>query len=410
MKIYKNLVFLLFIMGIVSIKAQTLNQFLNTAAEHSLELKMAYADFEISLLDIDKISVLEDPNIKFGYFVQPIETRLGAQRAKFSFNQKIPWFGTLKNEKSALKQKSEARFDILENKKMELFLDIRKSYFQLLENKGLIDLKSEYLELLKSDKILIENKYKLGKGSQIDILKIDLQIELTSAELDVLNLGLDNLKIQFNTKLHQPTDSPIQLLEVLDFDLSYSPSKTQLKKHPKFKEIENNIEFREAEIELMKARNKPKLSFGLDYMLIDEIPDATITGNGQDAIMPSVQLSFPLFSKKNESKVKTAVLHLDKEQYMKDHMLLEFESGIEQSHTKLKAVIIQLKNNLSILKQMNQILKLQYTQYQSNLVELEDILKTKKEIIGLKTSILTLTQQANILQAQLMYLQNSKRS
>lgn len=406
MRISKKYLLLLFSMLYISIKAQTLNQFLNLAMKHSLELKMAYADFEISLLNIDKVSVLEDPNIKFGYFINPIETRLGSQRAKFSLNQKIPWFGRVSKEKALLTYKAESMFERFENKKLELVLDIKKSFYNLLEAKENIDLKTEYLSILKSNKIWIENQYKHGKVNQVELLKLDIRIDQVKAQLDVLKLALLNQKVIFNTKLHRSTTTKIVLTDSLEF-IPIENNVDQSVKHPKLKTIEKKIAASKSQINLVKALNKPKLALGLDYMFIEEIPEATVVNNGKDAIMPSFQISLPLHSNKNKAKIKSAILQLEKERYMKDHIAQELESEIELNIYKLKSIRVELLNNNSTQKQLAQILQLQHTQYKSNTEELDDILNTQKDIIILKTKHIALSKQANILQAELSYLQNT---
>merc|ERR1711974_383443 len=45
---------------------------------------------------VAQVNNLPDPTFSFGYFISPVETRVGPQRAKVGLTQMFPWFGTLK--------------------------------------------------------------------------------------------------------------------------------------------------------------------------------------------------------------------------------------------------------------------------------------------------------------------------
>ncbi|MDZ7774712.1 MAG: hypothetical protein U5L09_03395 [Bacteroidales bacterium] len=60
--------------------------------------------------EIPQASSLSDPAFSLGVFLSPVETRVGAQRTKFSLTQMFPWFGTLKARGDAAALRAEARF------------------------------------------------------------------------------------------------------------------------------------------------------------------------------------------------------------------------------------------------------------------------------------------------------------
>ena len=75
-------------------KGQSLNDYYTIAAENNPELKAKYKEFEAAMQKIPQVSSLPDPNLSMGYFISPVETRLGPQNVRLSLSQMFPWFGT----------------------------------------------------------------------------------------------------------------------------------------------------------------------------------------------------------------------------------------------------------------------------------------------------------------------------
>ena len=98
----KNIIITLIILfSGLGLYAQTLEDYFKIAAENNPGLLSQYKDFEAALQKVPQVSTLPDPSFSFGYFVSPVETRVGPQQARFSLTQMIPWFGTLKAQGDA---------------------------------------------------------------------------------------------------------------------------------------------------------------------------------------------------------------------------------------------------------------------------------------------------------------------
>ena len=76
--------------------SQSLKDYQQLAVEQNPSLMARYKAFEVAMTRVQQINALPDPTLSFGYFVSPVETRVGPQRARFSLTQMFPWFGTLR--------------------------------------------------------------------------------------------------------------------------------------------------------------------------------------------------------------------------------------------------------------------------------------------------------------------------
>ena len=69
----------------ISIFAQgQLDSYLTEAAQNNPGIKAKFNEYLASLEKVPQIGALPDPQVTFGYFIQPVETRVGPQRAKIS--------------------------------------------------------------------------------------------------------------------------------------------------------------------------------------------------------------------------------------------------------------------------------------------------------------------------------------
>jgi len=109
----KNIIITLIILfSGLGLYAQTLEDYFKIAAENNPGLLSQYKDFEAALQKVPQVSTLPDPSFSFGYFVSPVETRVGPQQARFSLTQMIPWFGTLKAQGDAATLMAEANISL----------------------------------------------------------------------------------------------------------------------------------------------------------------------------------------------------------------------------------------------------------------------------------------------------------
>ena len=92
--------------------------------------------------------------LSFGYFVSPVETRVGPQRAKFSLVQMFPWFGTNGTKVNATEFNAQAKYHEFLDRKNELYYQVKKAYYPILELKEHIRWQEENLEILNTYKRL----------------------------------------------------------------------------------------------------------------------------------------------------------------------------------------------------------------------------------------------------------------
>ena len=78
----------------------SLSQYLGQVLTHDAFIAAARLRWEAVEARVPAAGTLPDPELSYGYFFSPIETRVGAQNQKFGLFQKIPWPTRLREQRA----------------------------------------------------------------------------------------------------------------------------------------------------------------------------------------------------------------------------------------------------------------------------------------------------------------------
>ena len=115
-------------------QGQSLNDYLVMASTNNPEVKAAYTEFEVAMQKSPQVNSLPDPILTMSAFGKMIETRVGAQEARFSLMQMFPWFGTLSAKENAANLMAEAAFQKYIDIKNEVSLNVKKCMVKYMKS------------------------------------------------------------------------------------------------------------------------------------------------------------------------------------------------------------------------------------------------------------------------------------
>jgi cobalt-zinc-cadmium efflux system outer membrane protein len=360
--------------------SQSLEDLQHRAAENNLELKSQFKRFEAQLEGITQAKSWQDPNLSFGYFISPIETRAGPQIARFSLTQKLPWFGTYKAKGDIATFRAEAEFEKFQDQKLKLFLNIAQKYYDLLALRYITELETKQLEILENLKAIVESNYKNDKAMLVDILRVDLEMDKQLSTIQVLKDQGQAFVTQLNQLMDRQLNIPVQILnpkQILEQN-EWIEIDSILRNHPRLEAIRKLKASNEAESELAKKQAMPQFGLGLDYAIIQD-RNVQNAEAGQDAIMPMLSVSLPIFSKKNKSRKKAASLQGES---------IEFQLKNEESRLKTEIQVALYKQDelfslLSLydkqLLSLKDILQLSETALANASMGIEEVLRLQEE-------------------------------
>ncbi|MEZ5011643.1 MAG: TolC family protein [Bacteroidales bacterium] len=91
-----------------------------------------------------------DPQLAFGYFISPVETRMGPQLLKISASQMFPWFGTLKARENLSVMAAKSSYEQFAEARSKLFYDVKAAYYDLYFNRKAIENTIQGMNILRN--------------------------------------------------------------------------------------------------------------------------------------------------------------------------------------------------------------------------------------------------------------------
>jgi len=312
----KYLLALLAMYSLTDMYAQDIpDSYLIEAAGNNPGLKSRFNEYLAALEKIPQAATLSDPQLTFGYFIQPVETRVGPQQARISISQMFPWFGTLGAKEDVLVEVAKSKYEMFEEEKSRLFYDVRSTYYNLYFTGKAIDITLENLDILNAFRRLALVKVESGLASSVDVLRAEIEIADLENQLALLNDNYQVLQTGFNNLLNVEEQRTINLPDSLYGNDHIFTREAVLDSIRYGNHRVLQTEFLEASYEkqekVAEKAGKPNIMIGLDYLVVGKglNPMTGLSESGKDAIVfPMIGISIPLYREKYRSMVREAVL------------------------------------------------------------------------------------------------------
>jgi outer membrane protein TolC len=384
MKRYKIIigVFLLFISSIVT-GQEDLGKYLQTAAKNNPGLKMKFNEYMAALEVAPQVKALPDPQIAFGYFIQPVETRVGPQEFKISASQIFPWFGTLKAKENVAVQLAKAKYEAFEESKSKLFNEVRSTYFDLYFNNKAIAITNENIEILNVFRQLAYIKVEAGLVSAVDEYRIEMEIGDLENQLAFLKDKQYVLQVMFNNLLNIEDNETILFPDVLwttNISLSKQAALDSIRiKNHQLLSIDFQTEALRFKKDVAEKNGKPNFNIGFDYTFVGK-GDNNMAGT--DAfIFPKIGITIPLYRNKYKAMVQEVVyLEVAKqnEKVDKTNMLETlFENGWKD-YLDADRRISLFNSQLNLAQRSLKILETDYSTGNKNF---EEVLRMERRLL-----------------------------
>jgi len=368
---------LILIIGLFSIggQAQQLQSFISEAVGNSPEIQAYNIRHNIAEEKVKEADWIPNTEFSAGYFVSEPETRTGAQRARFSARQMLPWFGTITARESYASAMADSEYVEIVIAKRKLALSVSQSYYRLYSIKEKQKVLDENIQLLKTYEKLALTSVEVGKASAVDVLRLQIRQNELLQQKEVLNEGYLGEQTTLNKLLNRDGNTEVDILEKLmlpnedgvfaEDGLTFNP---ELLKYDKLYESVVQSE------ELNQADRNPMIGFGLDYVPVSERPDMSFSDNGKDIFMPMVSVSVPLFNNKYKSTSKQNELRQLEITAQKDSRLNVLESAFAQALSQRNQARIKYNTQKKNLKQANDAEEILIKNYETGTIDFNDVL------------------------------------
>jgi outer membrane protein TolC len=357
-----------------------LDDYLQMAAVSNPRVQAKYKRFEMTIEKIAQSNGLPDPTLSFGYFVQPIETRVGPQQAKLSLTQMFPWFGSLKANTQRDSLLAQASYQEFLETKYQLYYEVKSAYYPIYELHQTILLHQENIEILESFKKVSTVKYENGIGSMVDVIRVDILLENAQTEIRVLKAKKYPLQVRFNRLLNRADSIEVFIPWKLKPKESIAIQKDNfIAKNPVLRAYELQMKSAKAQETVARKQGNPMIGVGLDYMFVGN--STGLENSGKDAFMPMVSMTLPIYRKKYKSAIREAQLH----QTAIELEYQNYENLLWSEYEMAKYNLETALQNLSLydrqIKNTEMAIKILMVSYSNSGKDFEEVLRMQQELL-----------------------------
>jgi outer membrane protein TolC len=391
----KYMLAVLILSGSLAAHAQDmLEGYLLEAANNNPGLKSKFSEYMAALEKVPQVGAFPDPQVTFGYFIQPVETRVGPQKVRISASQMFPWFGTLGAREDAATEMAKSKYELFEEAKSRLFYDVKSDWYNLYFIQKAIDITMENITILNTFRKLSLIKVESGLASSVDVLRVEMEIADLENQLALLKDNYFVMQTAFNNLLNVDERRIVSIPDSLgntDLDLTHEAVLDSIRNgnHQVLQ-----MEFMEASYAKQEivARNmrKPNFMVGLDYLVVGKSsnPTTSPSESGKDAIVfPMVGISIPLYRQKYTSMIKEAVLMQESTESGKLDKINVLETTFEKANKDYKDADRRIPLYIGQSDKALKSLKILQTAYETDGKNFEEVLRMERQFLKYKLEL-----------------------
>jgi len=359
----------------INAHAQKLEVLIDEAIKNNPEIQKFELQYSIASEKVIEVNSIPNTEFAVGYFISEPETRTGAQRARISVKQMLPWFGSITARENYVSSLADAKYEDIVIAKRKLITSVSQSYYNLYTNKAKQLVLTENVKLLETYETLALTSVEVGKASAVDVLRLQMRQNEIQQLKDVLQQQFLAEQTNLNNLLNREDAISVQLVDELvipseDVEINLG----ELALHPellKYDKLYKSVEQSEL---LNQKESSPMIGFGLDYIPVSERTDMNLIDNGKDIVMPMVSVSIPIFNKKYKSISKQNELQQQEINYQKQERLNSLETLLDKAINERISARISNATAKKNLKQAKDAENILIKSYETGTIDFKDVL------------------------------------
>lgn len=404
----RNIILIITLLFVVQGQAQELQSYIQEAESNNPEIQAFELRYDIAEEKVNEVNTLPDTEVSGGYFVSEPETRTGAQSARLSVRQMIPWFGTITARENYAASLADADFVEIAIAKRKLQLAVSQSYFRLYAIKAKQRVLEENIDLLDTYERLALTSLEVGNASAVDVLRLQIRQNELVERKEVLGQDFLAEQSEFNNLLNRDEEERVIVYDSLALPLEDPMiSLNDLNVHPellKYDELYESVE--QAEL-LNQKESLPDLGFGADYVAVTQRPGMDFSDNGKDIFMPMVTVSIPIFNNRYKSITKQNKLRQQELTEQKNERRNNLETALQTALSNRGSSRIAYTTQLENLQQANDAEDILIKSYESGSIDFNDVLDVQELQLKFQINGIESVKNYYVQMAIINYLSNN---
>ncbi|MFC1675633.1 TolC family protein [Planctomycetota bacterium] len=307
-------------------KLQQINDYLRYASLNNAQLKAEFEKFKVAIEQIPQAGSLADPEFTYGYFIEEVETRTGPQRQKFELRQKFPWFGVIEARTDEAAAAAKAAHKRYQAKKLELFEQVKYTFYEFSYLAKAIEITEENLELIIHFEQVARARYQAAITSHPDIIRAQIELAIMEDRLKSLKELTPAITAELNSILNRPASSELPWPKqseyktvTINFDQLYN---LILQNNPQLQAVDYDIQAARNKYTLAKKKSFPNFALGVSYIDTANAIGSGVDDSGKDPVMAMISLTLPIWT----DNYKAAQRQAQAKVWQKGHEKMQMEN------------------------------------------------------------------------------------
>jgi outer membrane protein TolC len=281
------------------------------AEQHSPDLRAAT---HLSLAAEERIQQargLPDPRLQVAVAAVPIETRVGPQQGKISFDQTIPGRGKRGQRERVARADAVAAQSEYELRRRELAFRVADAYYDLYMLARSIEITRDNRDILIYVEQVVRKAYETGNAPYADLIRSQVEIGKLENDLRSLSDQRRAAKAHLNTLLHRDVQAPLPSPAVTDAPVTLRPAEEMreavVKQAPEANVLETRLEGESQRVKLAQIEDRLDWNLSLSYVPIGAAAIPNLPDSGRDAVLAGVSIRLPVWGKKYRAAEREAL-------------------------------------------------------------------------------------------------------
>lgn len=335
---------------------------------------------------------LPDPTLRFGALYLPTDSFNPRQddftMMEVGISQEIPFPGKLALREKIAEQEALAAADSVDEARLRLVREVKQSWWRLFYYDRALNLLDESEHFFRQLIDIAHAKYKVGRGSQQDVLLA--QLELSKLKDEKLNLAImrHGQNAQINALLDRAAKTPVRIPAEAEFKLPALAEPAlqdkALRIRPLFAQHHKMLDAALARVDLAKKGFYPDFTVGAYY---DARRDTPAGQSRSDFAGIQLSINVPIYADRKQAKaVDQRQSELLQAQYAlhDDHRKIQAEiaaKAAEYQQTKEKLLLLEHE----IIPQAQLTVNSLLAGYQVSRTDFTDLLRTQLNFFQYQT-------------------------
>ena len=341
-----GLIFIAVVGCVSSGRATSLKQLFDEASHRNPDIAAALNAWQATAQVATQVSTLSDPQLTVQHVAvgspRPFAGYSNSDFAYIGFgvSQDLPWPGKLRLRAEAADRDSAATRQKFEATRRDVFRQIAATYFQLGYIQKTLGVLERNQELLDQIEKIADARYRLGQGSQQDVLKAQLQKTKILNDLVHHHALMDSEQAQLKKLLNRSTDDgEIAVDDLTETPLNYTSDELLANVRTENPDVASEQEMvRKESLNVEIARKDRYPDFSVQYMWQHNAEQF------RDYYMLSFSARLPIYRKRKlDPELTQAVDDLNRSRR-------EYESRVQQVYFDVRDQYISAETASQMLK------------------------------------------------------------